>query len=888
MANTALPGRVQVVPPIKGVFPLDHFKECKRAEFAYLHCVKKHNGETYHCSSLIKDFLNCRMDRSLMKREDLKQLGIPDTPEQTKNQFFFQFKIKFVPILCNFGLLLKKIIKFLNLGSINYYYSNFLFIFKNATDFIFENLEQLWKVFFVFDLKGKIKMAGREKGLIQRIKNKTIKKMAQDLLPVSRHEKEIIRTVAKNQVVLIVGATGSGKTTQVPQFMLELKREQVGKSTQVICTQPRQVAATSVAERVAKEMNCSLGSTVGYQIRFERKASDNTELMYVTEGILVRWILSPEHANFKGFSIVIVDEAHERTVNTDILMALLKKRIQMSKDSNNKDMPFFRAVIMSATMDKNRFQSYFPGNPDVVDIPGRVYPVARNFLSEPVQDYVKTAAEIAYGIHSSLGNESGDILIFLTGSQEIDDCIRHIDDLKRGSQSPRELLAIKFHSHIANAKQDVFRKALSSQRKCVVATNIAETSLTIDGIVYVIDCGMSKQKLYDEAKHVDALEIRPISKASVKQRVGRAGRTKPGMSFHLYPLKNYEMLENENQPEILRVSMIYETLCMLALGIENPLEFDYIDPPSETTVARAVNMLFHLKAIDDKGKLTKEGKHLTDFPLDPRLSKALLAASKYGVVNEVLSIAAMLEIHEKLSGRSDSKDNNSDDDDNNGDDDNDNDGNGYGRRYKKGPSQNRPKNPMKIYKHCDGDHLTLLNIFNAYKHKHFQESGYYRDPNVGHLERADKIRGRLEFALLRILPEIKTSDQCDYKSRHYYPNILKALLSGYFLNVATYGYADKYWTFRLASLNDKHKVVEFLDRAKPHRSSVFGGNKVQRRPWVFFHEVVVQQTVFLRILSAIQPKWLLEVAPDYFNVEQLARDKSSVASILRDLRNASS
>ena len=333
---------------------------------------------------------------------------------------------------------------------------------------------------------------------------------------------------------MLVGETGSGKTTQIPQwcvdYALTIPVASGQKRRNVACTQPRRVAAMSVAQRVANEMDVTLGDEVGYSIRFEDCSSHKTILKYMTDGMLLREAMSDPLLEM--YSCVLLDEAHERTLATDILMGLLKEVA--------KQRPDIKIIVMSATLDAGKFQDYFDKAP-LLTIPGRTFPVEIFYTPEPERDYLEAAIRTVIQIHMSEEQE-GDILLFLTGQEEIEDACKRLQREVEGlGPDAGELKCIPLYSTLPpNLQQRIFEAAPANKqngaigRKVVISTNIAETSLTIDGVVFVIDPGFSKQKVYNPRIRVESLLVTPISKASAQQRAGRAGRTRPGKCFRLY------------------------------------------------------------------------------------------------------------------------------------------------------------------------------------------------------------------------------------------------------------------------------------------------------------------------------------------------------------------
>lgn len=350
-------------------------------------------------------------------------------------------------------------------------------------------------------------------------------------LPVYQFKEQLIQKVQENQIVVVEGETGSGKTTQIPQFLVEAGFCESGVSS-VACTQPRRVAATSIASRVADEMDVTLGEEVGYTIRFEDVSNpQRTILKFVTDGMLLREAMSDPYLS--RYSAILLDEAHERTLATDVLMGLLQE-ILPKRQKGSKHGGELKLLVMSATLDAEKFQSYFHGAP-LLKVPGRTHPVEVFYTAQPEPNYVEAAVRTTLHIHECEG--PGDILVFLTGEQEIEQACEEIREKAAtlGQDRPELVVHPLYSSLPPQQQRRIFDRAPGPRvpggppgRKVVVSTNIAETSLTIDGIVYVVDPGFSKQKVYNPRVRVESLLVSPISRASARQRSGRAGRTRPG------------------------------------------------------------------------------------------------------------------------------------------------------------------------------------------------------------------------------------------------------------------------------------------------------------------------------------------------------------------------
>jgi pre-mRNA-splicing factor ATP-dependent RNA helicase DHX15/PRP43 len=484
------------------------------------------------------------------------------------------------------------------------------------------------------------------------------------------------------QILVFVGETGSGKTTQIPQFLLYDELPHLSHK-QIACTQPRRVAAMSVAKRVADELDVKLGEEVGYSIRFEDVSGPKTILKYMTDGMLLREAMSDP--SLSNYSCIILDEAHERTLATDILMGLMKDVCKARQD--------LKVIIMSATLDAQKFQKYFFDAP-LLAVPGRTFPVTIYYTPEPEKDYLEAALRTVLQIH--VNEAPGDVLLFLTGEEEIEDACRklafEVDALMEETSNVGPLKAYPLYGSLPPAMQQrIFEPAPPALRpggvpgrKVVVSTNIAETSLTIDGIVYVVDPGFSKQKVYNPRIRVESLLVSAISKASAQQRAGRAGRTRPGKCFRLYTEEAFkkELIE-QTYPEILRSNLGGTVLELKKLGIQNLVRFDFMDPPAPETMMRALEELNYLACLDDEGELTALGRLCADFPLDPQLAVMLVTSPEFFCSNEILSLTALLSVPSVF--------------------------------IRPANKRKQADEMKKIFAHPEGDHLTLLNVYHAFK-----------------------------------------------------------------------------------------------------------------------------------------------------------------------------
>ena len=466
-------------------------------------------------------------------------------------------------------------------------------------------------------------------------------------LPIQQYEEQLIKAVNDSDCTVITGETGCGKTTQFPQF---LHKAGYTKSGVVGISQPRRVAAISVAKYVAKELDTPLGGKVGYQVRFDDCTSRDTLIKYVTDGCLLRELL--EDRNLRKYSVLVLDEAHERSLATDILFGLVKELLR----SNQK----LKVVIMSATLNTEKFSSFFNNCP-VFKIPGRVFPVQTNYLftddrfDDTRLSYMQHVVTQVMDIHFE--QAEGDILVFLTGQWEIEnvcdrlfkaaDVIDYEHDIV--CKGVRGLMILPLYGAMAtDQQQKVFASVEEGVRRVIVATNIAATSITINGVVYVVDCGYIKQTTYNHRTGLDCLEIVPISQSEAKQRAGRAGRTQPGQCIRVYSKKFYDLLSDSAVPEIQRSSLTNVMLSLKCMGIRNVLHFDYLDPPSEKMILEALKQLYYYQCIDADGRVTPLGRQLVQYPLQPSLARAVIRSRQLGCSETLLPIIAMLSVENTL------------------------------------------------------------------------------------------------------------------------------------------------------------------------------------------------------------------------------------------------
>lgn len=648
------------------------------------------------------------------------------------------------------------------------------------------------------------------KELSEKEKRKLTIEETRKSLPIYPFKDDLLAAIKDHQVLIIEGETGSGKTTQMPQYLIEAGYCADGKK--VGCTQPRRVAAMSVAARVAEEMETKLGSEVGYSIRFEDCTSERTVLKYMTDGMLLREFLS--EPDLASYSVIIIDEAHERTLHTDILFGLVKDIARFRSD--------LKLLISSATLDAQKFSDFFDEAP-VFRIPGRRFPVDIYYTKAPEADYIDACVVTILQIH--LTQKLGDILVFLPGQEEIEQCHELLQERARklGSRV-NELLIRPIYANLPTDMQaQVFEPTPSGARKVVIATNIAETSITIDNIIYVIDPGYCKQNSFNPRTGMESLVVVPISKASANQRAGRSGRVAAGKCFRLFTAWAYQNeLEDTTIPEIQRVHLGNVVLMLKSLGINDIIHFDYLDPPSSEALIIALEQLYALGALNHMGELTRLGRRMAEFPLDPMMSRALLASEKYGCVEELLTICSMLSVNSSV----------------------------FFRPKDKAVFADTARKRFHMF---GGDHLSLYNVY-----KQWVDSGYSKQWCMENyiqyrsMCRARDVRDQLEKLMERVEAEIKSSN-CDHVA------IRKAITAGYFYHTAKLNKGGHYRTIKgnqTVLIHPNSSLFEETPRC------------------LLYHELVLTTKEYMRQVIEIDPAWLLEVAPHYYKPKDV--DESGI------------
>uniref|UniRef100_A0AAV2J065 RNA helicase n=1 Tax=Knipowitschia caucasica TaxID=637954 RepID=A0AAV2J065_KNICA len=634
-------------------------------------------------------------------------------------------------------------------------------------------------------------------------------------LPIYHHKSKLVRAVKDSAFLVVTGETGCGKTTQLPQYLYEAGFCKNGK---IGITQPRRVAAITVAQRVAHEMRLTLGKEVGYQVRFDDCTTEETEVKYMTDGCLLREVLADPALSH--YSVIVLDEVHERSLNTDILLGLLKK-------------------VFS--------------NPDKAsEGRRRTFPVKCSFGSAvgpkdtESSGYVKEVVRVALDVHTS--EMAGDILIFLTGQNEIE---RACDILYEKAetidyrfdvhdQTVEGLLILPLYGSMPTDQQrQIFQPSSRGIRKCVVATNIAATSLTITGIKYIIDSGFVKQLNHNSRIGLDILEVVPISKSEAQQRAGRAGRTSAGKCFRIYNNDFWEKCMPEyTVPEIQRTSLTGVVLTLKCLGVHDVIRFPYLDSPEERFILEALKQLYQFDAIDRRGKVTKLGELMVEFPLHPGLTRAVLKAASYRCPDLMLPVAAMLSV-ENIFIRP-----------------------GHSQKQKEADERHRA---LASKSGGMNDFATLLSIFHFCKSS--EKPAAWCKENWIHW-RALKSAFSVETQLGEILYRLQQRSDFPFESfdGNEKNKLRLCLCAGYFTNVARRSIGKAFCTM------DGHGSMVHI-----HPSSALFENE-KDFDWVMFNDVLVTSKVYIRTVCPIRYEWVKDLLPklhevDVYELSNVAREE---------------
>ncbi|XP_057657152.1 ATP-dependent RNA helicase DHX33 [Diorhabda carinulata] len=633
-------------------------------------------------------------------------------------------------------------------------------------------------------------------------------------LSVFDKRNKLLELIKRHKTLIILGETGSGKTTQIPQYILSARLQDNGK---IAISQPRRVAAISVATRVAQEYGhgMSVGDVVGYSVRFEDCTSTKTKIKFLTDGMLLREAIYDRL--LMEYTVVILDEAHERTIHTDVLFGIVKRAQKIREDRN---LPPLKILIMSATMDVDHFSRYF-NNCQAVYLEGRTFPVNIYYTIKPYDDYQTSCVSTFFKIHKEAPPEH-DVLIFLTGQEEIESCAHKIRLLSKDPdvEGPSVRVFTLYAAQPSSQQMNIFQNSPPNTRKVVISTNIAETSITIPGIKYVIDSGMVKARSFHPSTGLELLKVQKISHEQAWQRAGRAGRDSEGYCYRLYTRSQFELMRKTTVPEIQRANLGSVVLQLLALGI-HANHFDFMDKPPKEAVTAAFDQLKLLGAVEDIDtiNLTQLGKRMSKFPLDPRFSKILLASQKYGCVEEALTIVSLLSAESILIN----------------------------------PVSKIIEAQEVRQKFCSGygDLLTLLNIYRDFntigqnKRRSWCHENFINMRNILHVR---EIRVQLEQLYKKF--DLGTISSCGGDLN----KLRKCLTTGLFMNVAELVKHHQYVTL------DKKQSVQFHPSSTLHR---------QQPHLVLFTEVVQTNKCYLRGLTTIEPDWLQEIAPDYMKTHTI-------------------
>ncbi|PKA51639.1 putative pre-mRNA-splicing factor ATP-dependent RNA helicase [Apostasia shenzhenica] len=640
-------------------------------------------------------------------------------------------------------------------------------------------------------------------------------------LPVFKYRTAILYLVEKHATTIIVGETGSGKTTQIPQYLKEAGWAEGGRV--IACTQPRRLSVQSVASRVAEEMGVKVGEEVGYTIRFEDKTNQGvTKIKFLTDGVLLREMMNDPLLT--KYSVIMVDEAHERSLSTDTLLGLLKK-IQRRR-------PELRLIISSATIEAKSMSNFFRTRkkndgqasedngpniePSILSVEGKGFPVEIFYVEEPVSDYLRAAVDAVLLIHEK--EPVGDVLVFLTGQDDIDAAVQLLtDEARETTRRHSGLLVLSLYSGLSRADQDlIFTPTPKGKRKVIISTNIAETSLTLEGVVYVVDSGFSKQRFYNPISDIENLVVAPISKASARQRAGRAGRVRPGKCFRLYTEDFFvQDMPVEGIPEMQRSNLVSFVIQLKALGIDNILGFDWLALPPPESMIRALEVLYSLEILDEDAKLTSPtGFQVAEIPLDPMISKMILTADALGCLEEIITIAAILSVQSIWVSV---------------------------RGTHKGLDEVKLR-----FAAAEGDHVSFLNVYKAFLQSGKSSQWCYKNYiNYHSMKKVVEMREQLS-RLVRRLGIIPKSCGMDMQA------VRRAIISGFFAHASQ---LEEY------SQNGMYKTVRSSQEVYIHPSSVLF--RVNPK-WVVYHSLVSTDKHYMHNVIAIDPSWLTEAAPHFY------------------------
>lgn len=628
-------------------------------------------------------------------------------------------------------------------------------------------------------------------------------------LPVALQKDAICDLIKNHETLIIIGETGSGKTTQIPQFVFE---KILLPDQNVVVTQPRRVAAISLADRVSFEVDTEIGDLVGYRVRFIDKTTHFTRIKFMTDGMLLRTALLEK--TLSEYGCVILDEAHERTVNTDLLFGIVKNIQRIRKSSSNP----LKVIIMSATMNADLFADYF-GNAQIAYLQGRLYDVSIFHAKKDVEDYFHDTIVTIFQLHK-LAPERHDFLVFLTGQEEIENMALTIEHINQ-DPSLRDYPVIKVRTLYASLptkeQLKVFLPLEPNEfaRKIILSTNIAETSVTLTDVKYVIDCGKAKVRCFHPETSMDTLKVENISQTQAEQRAGRAGRLSDGNCYRIYSKKQYNEMARDPVPEIQRCNLGNVVLQILAMNMD-PYKFDFINKPSTDAIDKAYTILRNLGATKNY-VLTEIGHKMTKFPLDPRYSKIILSSVDYGCLEDIVNIVSILSTDSIFVSSLSEK-----------------------KRKQAEDAQTKFKSSL-------SDHIMLLKTFRSYrKVKNDAKSKWCDDNylNIRHLQYADQAREQL-LDICKYL-NFPIGQSCGEN----FDSIRKCLLTGFFENLAYLTKEKKYVTVN-AKKECKIHPTSTLFHSYPH--------------CVMYTEIIDTSQPFMRYVTVIDKEWLHDIVPNLQN-----------------------
>jgi len=635
-------------------------------------------------------------------------------------------------------------------------------------------------------------------------------------LPVSAKRVAIAAAIEEHQVVVVAGETGSGKTTQLPKICLELGR---GVAGVIGHTQPRRIAARSVAARIAEELDCELGGAVGYKVRFTERASEHSYIKLMTDGILLAEIQSDPL--LERYDTIIIDEAHERSLNIDFLMGYLKQLLPKRPD--------LKLIITSATINTERFSEFFNKAP-VVEVSGRTYPVEVRYRPLLDDEDKKKEADPIQGTLDAVDELTridplGDILIFLSGERDIRETAEAL-----GKHSMRDTEVVPLFSRLSAAEQDKVFKSHRG-RRIVLATNVAETSLTVPGICFVIDTGVARISRYSHRTKVQRLPIEAISQASANQRAGRCGRVSEGTCIRLYSEEDFLARPEFTDPEIRRTNLASVILHMLILGLGDIENFPFIDPPDRRYINDGFRLLHELGAVDRHNRISEDGRRLARLPLDPRIGRMLLAAEREQSLHEMLIIASALTIQDP--------------------------------RERPLEAQQAADEKHRRFADEKSDFIAYLNLWDHYHEqaRHLSNSKLRklcRSEFLNYLRMREwhDLHGQL-LAQLRELGLKPNKQDAEYDAIH------RALLAGLLGNIAHRDEREQKGPVEKGGKKRRKPFIEYLG-ARNIKLAIFPGSSQAKKPpkWIMAAELVETSRLFARDVAAIDPSWLEPLARD--------------------------